>query len=158
MCPAGKGLLGKVEHHVIRYEEQGRGSLHAHIILWVQASDIDRVSNEITAAIPADYDETTQDFVLPPDSISKSLLNLVVSKMQHRCRKKGCMKGKDVCKYGFSMNPHTGKDASFHASNGRWEYFRPRYVDRNTVSYHPTVLLLWGAHCNIFRITATAWS
>jgi hypothetical protein len=119
LCPDGKGLLGTVQHHVIRYEEQGRGSLHAHIILWVLASDVDRVSIEITAAIPADYSETMQEFVPPSDPISKTLLELVVNKMQHTCGTEGCMKGKDFCKYGFPAKPSTDKNASFHASNGR---------------------------------------
>lgn len=34
------GLLGRIEHHAIRYEIQKRGSLHAHLILWVhEAAD-----------------------------------------------------------------------------------------------------------------------
>jgi hypothetical protein len=67
------------------------------------------------------------------------------------------MKGKDKYKYGFPFKCHASKEATFCPSSGRWEYFRPRHVDRNTVSYHPLILLLWGAHCNLMRITATAW-
>ena len=36
--------------------------------------------------------------------------------------------------------------------------FRPRHCDRNVVPYHPTILLLWGAHMNLQRITNNAWS
>lgn len=34
------GILGRVGQHVIRYEHQGPGSLHAHILLWVHKDDI----------------------------------------------------------------------------------------------------------------------
>ncbi len=37
-------------------------------------------------------------------------------------------------------------------------FHRPRYCDRNVVPYHPTILLLWGAHMNLQRITNHAWS
>jgi len=30
------GILGKVKEYVIRYELQHHGSIHAHIILWVE--------------------------------------------------------------------------------------------------------------------------
>lgn len=40
----------------------------------------------------------------------------------------------------------------------RWIYYRPRYVDRNVVPYHPVILLLWGAHMNLQRVTSDAWS
>ncbi len=33
-----------------------------------------------------------------------------------------------------------------------------REVDRNVVPFHPKVLLMWGAHMNIQRITNSAWS
>jgi hypothetical protein len=34
-------LLGNIKQHVIQYEIQQRGSLHAHIILWIMEIDID---------------------------------------------------------------------------------------------------------------------
>jgi hypothetical protein len=39
----------------------------------------------------------------------------------------------------------------------KWEYYRPQYEDRNVVPYHSTLLLLWGAHLNILRITFSYW-
>ncbi|MCO5551949.1 hypothetical protein L7F22_005456 [Adiantum nelumboides] len=49
----GKAILGHVLHYLIRYEIQNRGSLHAHIILWISKDDIENVANEIMAYIPA---------------------------------------------------------------------------------------------------------
>jgi hypothetical protein len=40
----------------------------------------------------------------------------------------------------------------------KWEYYRPRYENRNVVPYHPTLLLLWGTHLKILCITSSYWS
>jgi hypothetical protein len=78
------GLLGKVLHYVIRYEEQGRASLHAKIILWVNERDVARVTNEISASIPAEYDEDSETFVHPLDPDRLALKDLVLNKMHTR--------------------------------------------------------------------------
>ena len=48
------GLLGRIQHHVIRYEIQNRGSLHAHVILWIHHDDRQQIANEIAAYVPRD--------------------------------------------------------------------------------------------------------
>lgn len=40
----------------------------------------------------------------------------------------------------------------------RWEYFQPKYCDKNVVPYHATILLVWGAHINLQWITFSYWS
>ncbi len=42
--------------------------------------------------------------------------------------------------------------------SNRWEYYRPRYANRNVIAYHPTLLVLWGAHMNMLQITSSHWS
>ena len=39
------GICGRVQHYVVRYECQGRGSLHAHIMLWIHPADVDDISS-----------------------------------------------------------------------------------------------------------------
>jgi hypothetical protein len=46
-------LLGRVEHYMVRYECQHRESLHVHMVLWLHNEDVERVSNDISAAVPA---------------------------------------------------------------------------------------------------------
>lgn len=152
------GILRKVLHHVIRYEEQGQGSLHAHIILWVDPKDVDRITNEISATIPAEFDDATGEFKVPLDPNLCTLFCLVTRKNQHVYKNDGCLKDRDYCKYGFPFKPYSDVQASFNVSSGRWDYFRLRKVDRNTVTYHPIIMILWGAHCNLLRITTTCWS
>jgi hypothetical protein len=45
-------LLGNINQHVIWYEMQQRGSLHAHIILWIMENDIEHITNEIITFCP----------------------------------------------------------------------------------------------------------
>lgn len=95
----------------------------------------------------------------PTDPLQYALFELVINKIQHVCRADGCLKGGKGCKYGFPvLKEHPEKCASFNPAKSRWEYFCLRKIDRNTVPYHPIVLLLWGAHCNVLRITSSSWS
>jgi len=36
-----------------------RGTLHAHILLWVHPDDVDKLSQEITASLPVPYQTIT---------------------------------------------------------------------------------------------------
>ena len=63
------GILGKVDHHVIPWEAQHRGSLHAHVLLWVDEADVDRVSDEIMAYVPATFDEEHQRWNAPDPNL-----------------------------------------------------------------------------------------
>ncbi len=36
-------ILGNVKHYVIGFEVQHRGSLHAHIVICIESSEVDRV-------------------------------------------------------------------------------------------------------------------
>ena len=85
------GLLGRVIHYVIRYEVQARGSIHAHIILWLHPDDVERVSSEIVAVVPAELAVESSDpcssetFVEPLGAEQKLLFRLVRRKQMHRC-------------------------------------------------------------------------
>ncbi|DBA94595.1 TPA: hypothetical protein ACH3X1_002177 [Trebouxia sp. C0004] len=72
----GNGILGRVKNHVIRYEVQDHGSLHAHIILWLEPLHVDRVATEITACIPAALDADTNLFMPPSDPQEAALFAL----------------------------------------------------------------------------------
>ena len=59
------GMLGRVQHHIIKYEVQGRDSLHAHIVLWLHLDDVDNITSEICAYILATYNNTTFQWDTP---------------------------------------------------------------------------------------------
>jgi len=126
------GILGNIGQHVIRYELQGRGSLHAHILLWVSQEDVHRVTNELVAAIPGIWNESSQEYERPEDPEERLLFDYVLRKQQHRCRADGCLKD-GHCKYGFPHPLHTCPQANIHPDTKMWQYYRPREPDRMTV-------------------------
>ena len=107
------GILGKVDHHMIRWEAQHRGSLHAHILQWVDAADTDRVAHDIMAYVPAEYDEQQCSWTVP-DPITQlhehALYNIVMRKQMHSCtewsgKAKGWRDEKGRCKMHFNAFP-----------------------------------------------------
>ena len=81
-----KGILGRVTHHVIRYEVQNRGSLHAHIILWVDPKDIERIASEICGMVPAEVDPSNSSSFIEPECPEQArLLHMILRKNMHTC-------------------------------------------------------------------------
>ncbi|KAG2496073.1 hypothetical protein HYH03_005992 [Edaphochlamys debaryana] len=161
--------LGRILHHVTRYEVQNRQSLHAHILLWIHPNDVERVSAEIIACVPAAYHgdvsnktcPITEDiWDEPEDEPQRKLFRHVMSKQMHRCspaKQPGCCKS-GTYQYGFPWKPYNSPTPTVDPTCRRYVYFRPSWAHRNVSPYHPTVALLWGAHMNIQRITSTDWS
>ena len=54
-----------------------------------------------------------------------------------------------TCKYGFSFPIYPETKITYNTELKKWDYYRPIIEDRNVVSYHASILLLWGAHMNI---------
>jgi hypothetical protein len=154
----GPEIVGKVLHYIIRYEEQSKGSLHAHIMLWTAENSFERVWNEIVAVVPAFFDIVSGEFVRPTSGPEQLLFDVISKKHMHVCRPNGCMFNRDHCKYGFPAAVHSGTAASFSTTQAKWEYYRPRYEDRNVVSYHPRITIKWGSHSNFLHISAFNWS
>ena len=163
LCKEG-GILGKILLYVTRYELQGRGSLHAHIVLWVSEEDIDRVTKEIAGYIPGKFDPESRKFTEPPvGSIESRLYDIVVHKQLHYCKSGLCLSRDkstniEYCKLGFPQESYQDRNPTMHPTTGRWMYFRPGSEHGFVIPYHPLVLLLWGAHMNLQRVTNASWS
>jgi hypothetical protein len=84
-----RGIFGNVTDHLVRYEVQGRGSLHVHMLLWLHPDDIDSVSSEISGAVPAEWDASTSAFREPTDPLELELYRLVLRKQMHKCTPPG---------------------------------------------------------------------
>jgi hypothetical protein len=80
------GILGKIKEYVICYELQHHGSIHAHIILWVQEEDLMKITNEIIVVILTIFYETIAKFVDPNDSLQNKLFKMVLQKQLHECQ------------------------------------------------------------------------
>lgn len=72
--------------------------------------------------------------------------------------KPGCCEKSHKCKYGFPAGVQSNYKPMVDEESGRYQYYRPRHCDRNVVPYHPTVALLWNAHCNVQLVTNKEWS
>ena len=79
-------LMGRVKHDVIRWEVQGRGSLHTHVLFWIHPDDVELISDQISAAVPADWDDVKNCWIEPEDEAEARLFNIVWHKLQHKCR------------------------------------------------------------------------
>jgi hypothetical protein len=96
----GSGLLGRVKHFLVRYEFQGRDSLHAHIVLWIHNDDIARGKHDICVNVPGVWDTERRVWKAGNNrKHSQFLLHLILEKQIHMCRDSGC-KSKGTCQYG----------------------------------------------------------
>jgi hypothetical protein len=129
-----------------------------HISFSVHEADVKKVADEICACIPGRFNPVSKTFEELRDPQLDLLQRYVLKKQLHRCEDGACLNDKHYCKYGFPWKPHPGPFAEFYSEKMGWVYFRPRYEDCNVVPYHPLILLLWGAHVNIQRVTSDAWS
>lgn len=113
-----EGILGDVLHHLVRYEAHGRGSLHAHILLWVGEADKARVGQEILGCYPCPYipvfsadGNTIVDWQpqIPPDdgSPQSRVCAMITRKQVHHCstRTRGCCEGGRPCCRLFPFGP-----------------------------------------------------
>jgi len=152
-------MLGKVRDYAIKYEFQDRGSVHAHILLWIAPEDVDRVANEIAAYVPGGHNLTEEEELALPEHVLR-LRRLVLRKQIHTCRKEGpsaCVRsGKcgAYCKRGFPFKPNReGTVLSSEGNVSKYIYLRPEQGDERVIAYHPGLLLLWGANMNLMRVT-----
>ncbi len=53
------------------------GSIHAHIILWINDVDVDYITNEIVTMVPTTIDEQSEKFILPNNEHDLTLFKLV---------------------------------------------------------------------------------
>ena len=86
----------------------------------------------------------------------KILQDLVVKYQFHSCRPIRCFRTKNgnasrTCKYGF---PYSCRESDGYGDDGvRFEYRRSEKEDMNVVPYNPYLLLAWGGHINVQKIT-----
>jgi hypothetical protein len=53
------------------------GSIHAHIILWINDVDVDYITNEIVAMVLTTIDEQSGKFILPDNEHDLTFFKLV---------------------------------------------------------------------------------
>ncbi|CAF0998397.1 unnamed protein product, partial [Brachionus calyciflorus] len=128
-------IFGKVDHYWSRIECQNRGSLHAHILLWIKNVDKDLVSAELPRG---------------NDDQSIILRNLVKKYQIHKCVDRRCFRSKKrffkKCKYGF---PYDLCDQDHIDDNFKYYYKRTKNEDRDVGPYNKMLLMLWEGLVNV---------
>ena len=136
----------------MKYEVQNRGSLHAHIALWLSDEDAERVGNEIVGVLPGELGPDGE-VVMPPEELNggadADLHRLVKRKLLHTCRQGMCIKPGQPCKSGFPFDIKPLRKSVLDDKTRRHLYYRPRHADRQVVPYHPAILLDWRGHINL---------
>jgi hypothetical protein len=96
-------------------------SVHAHIILWINGIDVDHITNEIVAMVPATIDEQSGKFILPDNEHDLTLFKLVERKQMHQCGPR-CKTNKHIgtCKYRFPTTIFAEQHATQHPIIQRW--------------------------------------
>ena len=155
----GSRIFGNVKDYAIRYEVQGRQSLHVHMVVWLASdADVAALDRRILACVPADYDEDKEAFTAPTDPLWARLFRNVYHKQQHvhraECKKK--MQG-ETCGLKFPQPIHTSRVPAMRPDALRWCYYCPRECDRMTTPYLPDLSLLCDAHCNIVKVVREEW-
>jgi len=82
--------------------------------------DVERITNEITAAVPATFDTTTEEFLEPIDSHQNKLFKIVMTKQLHTCNSR-CQQrtNQNHCKYGFPFKPHVEEKTTYNSETKR---------------------------------------
>lgn len=166
----GSGIFGRVQGYMIRYESQTRASLHCHMLLWLHPDDVERVCDEVTASLPCCYEKMVMadgkevfEPKLPEDindgSIVSNLIKIVERKQMHRCddSEYGCIQDNGLCAEGYPYAANR-QGTVYDQQRGVYKYLRMGPRDSRIVPYHPLLLLLWNAGCNVQRVTNSAWS
>ena len=143
------GPLGEVIDFWDRKEFQSRGAIHNHMVVWCKEGTVP--DNVVCAEMPRGDDKEPM----------VSVLRSYVERLQlHRCRKDKCTKVSSVnkpskCKYGFPYPLQ--EEEGLNKAGNRFLPRRTHKEDCNVVPYNPEILLLWGAHMNIQKVTASGW-
>ena len=151
----GHKVLGDIQDFAIRFECQGRGSLHAHICIWLSEAESIALDRRIISFVPADFNTDSNEFI-PPDDPLLRLFEHAKFKQQHTCRnttpqRKDCF-SEGHCKLPFPQPLHLDVDPVFRPQKRRYMYRCPRACDQRTVSWLPELGLLFDAHVNIVKI------
>jgi hypothetical protein len=105
-------LLGNIKQHVIHYEIQQCGSLHAHIILWVMENGIEHITNEIVTFVQTMFNNNNKKIIDPTNAMQHNLYKFVMRKQLHTCGNR--CKHKSHCKFRFPFTMQPNQQSKFN--------------------------------------------
>ena len=176
----GETPLGNIVRTWYRHEEQGRGSLHVHMAVWIEGTPHPEA---ICARAPREEDCETE--------AEREWRRFVLRVQQHNCQRKchyhqGEWKGDAFCKVGYPRplfnratceqgktpwkqpghddfldpNPHPELEPADYylvPETERYIYQTDVEEDRRLSTYVPLMLLAWGANMNAQYCTTSGF-
>jgi hypothetical protein len=149
-------VFGTVTDWWWRMEYQKRGGIHIHMVIWCDPVEKPK-ENKISAEMPR---FKSPDNGSLPHPCNEQWRNAVKSTQIHRCRDNRCFKGPrgrklTKCKYGFPFQ--LNDEEKLDQSGVRYNYIRRDHEDRDVSPYILELLLFWGGHVNVQRVTQHGW-
>jgi hypothetical protein len=139
-------------------------SLHAHILLWLDAEGLARVRRSIERCVAADLkperlENATAPFhakdptvwQVPEDPQQERLRYIACSRLIHSCGPVGVVgscREKGTCKEGYPHPLHQDREPQI-SDGGRWQYFCPRPIDQWVTAHVPATALTWRGSSNM---------
>jgi len=149
------GLFGAVVSNIYVIEYQKRGLPHAHIIITLHPMYKLNNKNKVDKFIHAE---------LPDPVTNPELFHLVTKNMLHGpCNEKSACWKKKKCskKFPYAFNEETKLDeddqATYRRSNNGRVFVKNEfaYTNQYVVPYNPYLLIRFGAHINIEKVSST---
>jgi hypothetical protein len=136
------------------------GCMHMHVVC---ADNIDALDSCICAYVSVNFNDDTQECIMPTDALQKHVVKNALYRQQHYCtypdgRPRLCLPQKSNCKLHFPNSIHRSFSPTFHQQARRYQYACFRTAHQYTVAYLVELLLLMDARVNIARGIREAWS
>lgn len=150
-------LGGKLTDYWWRMEFQDRGSVHLHMVVWIESFPHLESSNEETRQVAIETLNKIVSCHIPDEKEDSDLYELVTSSQMHR-HTTSCFKKSTHCRFGFPRrsSPETSIiDASTEnvenliRNGGRICILERDEGEELVNNYHPELLKLWRANMDI---------
>ena len=163
--------LGKVVHHFVRHEYQGRGMVHFHCVLWVEDAPVIGVNSDKEVA---DFIQKYVSCKIPDQNTEPELHDIVMKCQQHTCKqyclrimKKGGRYA-NACRFGFprpesqAFQLHDVLSCVVGRKTNKMKkrlYDLGRNKDETCINdYNPDLSFMWGGNTDIQFICENSFS
>eukprot|EP00834_Sanchytrium_tribonematis_P003530 NODE_139_length_16235_cov_0.569038.p1 type:complete len:1194 gc:universal NODE_139_length_16235_cov_0.569038:9032-12613(+) len=125
-----------IKHHFVRYEFQKRGSVHCHLLLWLEHFDVEYLVHTISGQIP-------------PIENDPLLHQLVKYYQYHTCSNYCIVNGQ--CKFNY---PQPVSQCSYYDFINNVYVLRRNRTDVRINSYNSSLMRLWRGNMDVKIITS----
>lgn len=147
------GPLGKIANMWWRREYQKRGSVHVHMVVWVE--DTNSIPNNVIVAEMPRYENCNINSIKELEQLRKAVNPYMI----HKCNQR-CLNSHGKCNYGYPFKSDRQQQQQQQRQQTRPNCYRLRRSedeDACVVPFNLDLLLLWHGHVNVLPVTNTSW-